>query len=145
MFLYLAIFLVSAFVIIVLVMILLELRRLKNNYPDKVKRYANPDTYLAVKEDKEKYLLNPNGIIRIEGNQGKEKIIHCKGGRTYRIKNYNMHELKKKLGSDFILIHQSHLVNKRYIKAIKDNKAMIRGKAIPISSRNIHIARKAIK
>jgi len=100
---------------------------------------------ISVKTAEQTYIVSINDIIRLEAD-GSYTTIITKNSRIIASKNLKSFE-KKLPENSFIRTHQSHLINKEYIKYIdKDGRLKLSNNdSVPIAFRKKSIVRNLLK
>jgi len=115
---------------------------LKNLTEEKLQIVSNPK--IVIKTLKKQYVIPVSEIIRCE-SEGAYTKFYLKDTEILTSKNLKFYNgiLEK---YDFLRTHQSHLVNKKYVKSLDSNGLLelINGDIIPVSARKKSEISKAI-
>lgn len=88
---------------------------------------------IVLKTTGERYIINLKDIIRLEADGSYTNFITI--NKTIVISK-NLKKYQTLLGSDFVRVHQSHLINKKHVKSIlKAGLLMSNDDTVPISTR----------
>ncbi|MGL4598390.1 MAG: LytR/AlgR family response regulator transcription factor [Bacteroidia bacterium] len=94
---------------------------------------TNPETFLYVKSNGEKYAVQTNDILYCEAMKNYTKVVVL-NSKTYSplISLSKFEQELNALSTDFLRVHRSFIVSKKHIASIGSNYVMIGANRIPI-------------